>query len=185
MSSSDLDELLALVDDLRFREQRQRELEAEFAAARSNHTPALATFADEPLLMAAVQELPRACVVCFFLPLFERCVLMRKRLGALAGRYPLVSFFEIDATKAPFLVTKLQVKVLPVVVVYAADGSVMDRWVGFERLDPNPEGTLFREAALEEALQALGVITRTRPPPQTASHRQTIRDDGSDSDLDL
>jgi len=51
----------------------------------------------------------------------------------LAKEFLEAKFMHIDAEKCPFFVTKLQVKVLPAVIIFK-DGVATDRIVGFDEL---------------------------------------------------
>jgi len=66
---------------------------------------------------------------------FERCKIMDHHLKIIATTQSSSSckFLRINAEKAPFFVAKLQIKVLPTVLVFR-DGKTIARLVGFEGL---------------------------------------------------
>ena len=67
-------------------------------------------------------------------------------------------FLRINVENAPFLVTKLKVRVLPCVICFV-DGVGIDRVVGFEGLEG---GDRFTTTALEARLLQCGVLTRAK-----------------------
>eukprot|EP00798_Chlamydomonas_sp_ICE-L_P014946 gene14946-21002_t len=100
-------------------------------------------------------------VVChFFHPDFERCKLMDKHIARLAPRFFETRFIKVNAQDCPFFTVKLEIKILPCVVVFKAGVSV-DRIIGFDELGAK-DGMTFETIALENRLLASGVIT----PPQ-------------------
>lgn len=67
-------------------------------------------------------------VIChFYHPEFQRCKIMDKHLTALAPKHFQSKFIKIDVLKAPFFVGKLNVRVLPCVVIFKK-GVAVDRY---------------------------------------------------------
>jgi thiol-disulfide isomerase/thioredoxin len=62
---------------------------------------------------------------------FEKCKVMDRHLADIAGKLMSVRFVKVDVAKAPFLVDKLKVNVLPCLVLFRDDVAV-DRVLGFE-----------------------------------------------------
>lgn len=74
-------------------------------------------------------------VVChFYHQEFEKCKVMDKHLRQIAFDHPETLFVKINADKSPFFCTKLNIQVLPTVLL-SNDGKVFDRVIGFEGLD--------------------------------------------------
>lgn len=73
------------------------------------------------------------CVCHFFHNDFERCKIVDKHLGTLCQKYWQTRFFKVNAEKAPFFISKLQVRMLPAVICFK-DGVMVDRFDGFEEL---------------------------------------------------
>ena len=73
---------------------------------------------------------------------FERCTIMDSRMQEACQLMMNVRFCKIDVQKAPFLVERLKVAVLPCVVLFRNDIAV-DRIVGFEGLVDDPAETAF------------------------------------------
>lgn len=69
---------------------------------------------------------------------FERCKRMTNALAEVAKRRPTWRCIDLRAQEAPFLVTKLGVKVLPCVVVIRG-GIIMDKMIGFEGIGLDPD----------------------------------------------
>lgn len=94
-------------------------------------------------------------VVChFFHEEFETCQVMDKHLKKLTTKYIPVRFVRISASKAPFFVEKLNIRVLPTVVMFK-DGIALDRQVGFEGLSEDDD---FPTEKLERRLHTGGVL---------------------------
>jgi len=71
-------------------------------------------------------------IIChFYHDNFERCKLLDKHLAKTAYDHPETLFIKINAQQAPFIVTKLKIKVLPAIYFFK-DGNVKDMIVGFE-----------------------------------------------------
>ncbi|TFK43421.1 thioredoxin-like protein, partial [Crucibulum laeve] len=123
------------------------------------------------------------CVVHFYHTDFKRCEIMDKHLAKLAPKYFETRFFRVFVENVPWLVEKLQVKVLPCVVCFV-NGVSTDRLIGFEELG---NSDAFNTAVLELRLEAAGVIQKkskndSNPIYQVSnSHRSA----GNDDDFDL
>eukprot|EP01114_Cavostelium_apophysatum_P019549 TRINITY_DN6334_c0_g1_i1.p1 TRINITY_DN6334_c0_g1~~TRINITY_DN6334_c0_g1_i1.p1 ORF type:complete len:220 (-),score=81.96 TRINITY_DN6334_c0_g1_i1:23-607(-) len=89
-------------------------------------------------------------LIChFFHDQFTRCRIMDDHLNILAKKHFEVKFVKMNVEKAPFFVEKLQIKVLPCVIVFILGISV-DRIVGFEELGNTDN---FTTAVLEKRLE--------------------------------
>ena len=136
--SDDEDELLSALDNdptipQAYRAARLQELSTEIShlkALRSESHATVTTLTSEAPLMEAVTSSPLA-LIHFFHPDFTTCKTMDTYLEKLAGLHYEVRFLRIDAREAPFLVTKLGIRVLPCVVGYKG-GVEKGRIVGFE-----------------------------------------------------
>lgn len=71
---------------------------------------------------------------------FERCKIVDKHLSILSQRYLGTRFAKLNAAKTPFFVQKLQIKVLPTIVLFK-NGVAIDRVVGFDELGGNDDFT--------------------------------------------
>lgn len=96
------------------------------------------------------------CVIHFFHKAFERCKIIGKHLNVLAPMYYPVRFLSIDAEKAPFFVEKLQITILPTLVLFK-DGVAVDRVTGFSDLGNRDD---FTTAQLEERLKQSGIMKK-------------------------
>lgn len=97
-------------------------------------------------------------VVHFSHSAFNRCRIMDSHLEALAKKHFDTRFVHVDVEKAPFLVDRLKVRVLPCVIAFV-DGKSVDRIEGFSELG-NTDG--FSTKMLEERLLACGVLLRAK-----------------------
>ena len=71
-------------------------------------------------------------VVChFYHDDFQRCKILDQHLRILAQAHLETRFISINAEKAPFFVERLQIRVLPTLVIFE-DGKAINRVIGFE-----------------------------------------------------
>ncbi len=90
---------------------------------------------------------------------------MDGHLSALASRHLTARFLTMDVQHAPFLVAKLDVRVLPCVIAFVG-GVSAERIVGFEGLGGGGDGfetgdlerRLVRAGALEEGEKGVGDV---------------------------
>ncbi|BGO99332.1 Phosducin-like protein 1 [Rhodotorula toruloides] len=193
-----LEELEAELDDDfdlgGFREKRMLELKAQVDAARrmqeSDYGKLTEIKVEKDLIARTAKE--KRSVVHFFHRDFRRCKIMDAHLEKLAAKHLDTLFLKADVANVPFLVTKLDVKVLPCVIGFV-DGVTKMKLVGFEDL---PGGDAFTTASLELGMQQCEVLSKypgsAAPFP---SVQGTRRDEGGrrrirtgargdDSDLD-
>lgn len=98
-------------------------------------------------------------VAHFFHRDFERCRIMDKHLQELAPRHFGTRFIKVSAPDAPFFVEKLQIRMLPCVVMLV-NGVAVDRIVGFDQLGATDD---FPTSSVERKLLKGGVV---QPPEQ-------------------
>ncbi|EGV66712.1 hypothetical protein PSN45_002670 [Yamadazyma tenuis] len=188
----DDDDLLELLDEddsvlQQYRASRIQQLSQEFKAIDDAHSSgsdfgSVQHFDNEKKLMETVARTDYA-IVHFYQPGFAKCNIMNNKLSLLAEKHLTVKVCSIKAEEAPFLVNKLNVKVLPFVVIYKS-GKELDRLVGFERLGNDPSN--FSYSSLEAMLLRLGVLQRkTINFASTNTGSNTHNDDDEESDLDL
>ncbi|KAH0562992.1 hypothetical protein GP486_002440 [Trichoglossum hirsutum] len=174
-----------------FREQRMQQLHEELARARYMRSQDYGKYAevtDEKQLMDITTS-TKYCVVHFFHTDFRRCQIMSSHLETLAPKHFDTRFIRIDAEKAPFLVTKLKIKILPCVIAFV-EGIAVDRVIGFDGLGHSED--TFTTSDLEQRLLKAGVLQRAKTTdvePRSVQHvkqggpRQQVGDD-SDEDWD-
>ena len=98
-------------------------------------------------------------VVChFFHPDFVRCKVVDKHLSNVCRKYTDTKFIKVNATEAPFFITKLQITVLPCIVMFRG-GIAIDRIVGFDELGGTDD---FPQLRLEKRLADKGIISYKR-----------------------
>ena len=139
------------------REARIQALATELARAKAQRNEGYGTYnqiKDEKNLMEITTS-TKNCIVHFYKPDFNRCRIMDGHLDTLAGVHLEARFLRIDVEHAPFLVTKLGVKVLPCVIAFV-EGVSVDRVVGFEGLGFNLDN--FETGELEKRLVGAGVL---------------------------
>ncbi len=119
----------------------------------------------------------KQCVIHFYHKEFRRCQIMDEHLELLSKKHFKTKFAKIDVENAPFLITKLQVQVLPCLVAFV-NGVSVDRIIGFERLGGDDD---FKTPQLETLLADSGVIVLSQDKTQG---RSTIFGFKEDSDSD-
>ncbi|KAI8384053.1 thioredoxin-like protein [Blakeslea trispora] len=110
---------------------------------------------------------------------FRRCKIMDSHLETLAKKYYDTRFIKIDVQNAPFLVEKLQVRVLPCVMAWI-NGYAQTKIVGFDDLGNTDS---FQTAALELKLLHAGVI-RKKEEGKIAEKKAIFQSNDTDSELE-
>lgn len=189
LSDSDDDNLLEILEGLddeddvmhQLREQRLEQLKKEFRSI-DRATDTLGSdagkvqfFSDEKELMNLVTRTEMA-VVHFFQPSFPKCKAMNDALNQVAEKHLSLSVLAIQADKAPFLVAKLKVKVLPFVVVYTK-GRELTRLVGFDGI---ATGNDVNVELLERKLLECGAINRRTTNYKTIRGKKPIEESDDD-----
>ncbi|KAK9471527.1 thioredoxin-like protein [Dipodascopsis tothii] len=162
-SIKDDDEFLDLIDEddaalQSIRERRMQELQTQMTAARrradSGHGQLSEVKTEKEVL--SISTSTKLTVLLFFHADFKRCEIMQRKLSDLASKHLETRFISVNVENAPFLVTKLNVKVLPCVLGFV-DGMECMRLVGFEKLG-NTDA--FDVRALENQLRKCKLIER-------------------------
>ena len=99
-------------------------------------------------------------LVHFYHADFENCKVIDHHLAILAPRHVECKMMKMDAAKSPFFVQKLQVRVMPTVVVFK-DGVASARLVGFDGLTDDLKAgheNEFKTEVLEGWLAKAGCI---------------------------
>ena len=168
------------------REARVQALASEFARAKSQRNEGYGTYQqikDEKSLLDITTS-TKNCIVHFYKPDFNRCRIMDGHLQLLCEKHLETRFLKMDVEHAPFLVTKLKVKVLPCVIGFV-NGISVERIVGFEGLGV---GDQFESEALERSLVAAGVLDELKVIGsnvfQTSQGRRQGKVDDKDGDDD-
>lgn len=164
-----LQELEAEMDadfDHKYRQRRIEELARELKESKSNANQlrqevsgqdnVITLLSDKEVIDRTLQN--TFTVIHFFNENFQTCRIIDDKLQEISRKHLGVRFFRVDATKTPFLVAKLGLKVLPVLVFYRK-GLEADRVVGLERLSQHGESTHVSKN-LQELLLCNGFISR-------------------------
>ena len=139
------------------REARIQQLSTDLSRARVLRNEGYGVYAelkDEKQAMDVTTS-HKKCVLHFFKSDFNRCRIMDQHLKQLAEQHLEARVCRINVENAPFLVTKLNVKVLPCVIAFV-DGVSVDRIVGFEGLGIGQDS--FETLDLEQGLRRSGVL---------------------------
>ncbi|EIN10415.1 thioredoxin-like protein [Punctularia strigosozonata HHB-11173 SS5] len=186
--------------DAAFREEGiqalRREMEQVKAMKEGGHGRYDEIMNEKEVIRTSANE--AQCVIHFYHHNFKRCQIMDQHLAALAPKYFGTRFLRVFVENVPWLVEKLQIKVLPCVITFV-DGVTRDKLIGFEELGNEDS---FKTAVLELRLSQSGVLQKASEasssnPTYTArggsftvadkrSHklRSSAKDDDSDLDLD-
>ncbi|KAF8941227.1 thioredoxin domain-containing protein C2F3.12c-like protein [Dissophora ornata] len=167
-----------------FREQRIEELKEEVAKRKlvvENDHGSYKDITDEKEVMDVTTK-TKHCLVHFYHSDFRRCMIVDRHLEALAKKHIKTKFVKIKVENAPFLVEKLQVKMLPCVIAFT-DGIAVDRLIGFEELGNTDN---FSTAMLELRYKTAGVIEDDSKNDPRKMKKKSIfgRDYGSDEGTD-
>ncbi|KAG8745771.1 hypothetical protein FRC10_007032 [Ceratobasidium sp. 414] len=147
------------------REKRLEELKAQIAQVRDmreNEHGRLVEITDEKEVIKTSAPMAIYTRLHFYHRDFRRCAIMDKHLEILASRHFKTRFIKVFVENVPWLVEKLDIKVLPCVICFIR-GVSKDRIVGFEELG-NDDG--FKTATLELRLTQSGVIDKPDAPRQ-------------------
>ena len=93
-------------------------------------------------------------VVHFYQKEFQRCRIVDKHFSILASTHVETKFVKINAVEAPFFVTKLKIKVLPLMLLFQ-EGKCVERWTGFDELGGTDD---FSTTVLERKLTQLHML---------------------------
>ena len=95
-------------------------------------------------------------VVChFYHKDFERCKIIDKHLRIIAPNHRETLFVKIDAEKTPFFTAKLNVRVLPTIILFVK-GKAIHRFIGFQDFGMNddfPTINLSRQLVIFKMIQ--------------------------------
>ncbi|PWN50348.1 thioredoxin-like protein [Violaceomyces palustris] len=100
----------------------------------------------------------KTAVIHFYHKDFERCKILNRHLEVLARTHPETLFVKASVLECPFLVQKLEIKVLPCLVSFK-DGVSKDKMIGFEEIGNTDK---FATGALEWRLGRAGVLDPRR-----------------------
>lgn len=175
------------LDQLKKYEQQKREW-LQKGHGQYNEVPGDKEF------FAETRDSPR--LVChFYRDSTFRCKIVDKHLAILAPKHVETKFLKVNAERCHFLIEKLNVRVLPTILL-VKDGKFVDRIIGFDDLGGHDE---FSTEMMEWRIARSGVINYSGdlsvPPGQapkkssTTILKKSIRsrrdlDDDEDSDDD-
>jgi hypothetical protein len=116
------------------REKRMEEMKSEHHEARENLIKGHGKYTEiteSEFLDYVTQSKNVACH--FYHRDFERCKIIDMHLKIIAQLHPECRFITLNVEKAPFFITKLQIKVLPTIVMFI-NGVAVDRTIGFDEI---------------------------------------------------
>lgn len=123
----------------------------------------------------------RFCVVAFFHKDFQRCKIVDMHLEKICREHEEACFVKMDAERCPFFITKLQIQMLPTIIMFI-DGVAADRITGFDELGGVDD---FPTINLTRKLVYSGVIkgkNRKERGEMKISKRNRRGNDSSDED---
>lgn len=165
-------------DDSAYRSARMQQLDREIKSIKqlsTDHGKYL-EIKDEKEVLDVTTKNERV-VVHFFHKDFQRCEIMHRHMETLAQKHIQTRFIKVDVDNVPFLVTKLQIQVLPCVIPFIK-GIGKQRVLGFEGLGDDT----FKTVALELLLLKSGVIRNVRGQADLQRPIMGFPDAESDSD---
>lgn len=170
LDENDIFDELDNFDDSSYRSARLQELSAELKSIKSlspDHGR-YTELKDEKEVLSVTTATERV-VAHFFHHDFQRCKIMDKHLEILAQRHIHTRFVKINVQDCPFLVTRLQIQVLPCVIPFI-NGIGKERILGFEGLG----GDNFSTGTLELTLRKSGVIKSLRGDRELQGTKKSI-----------
>ena len=119
-------------------------------------------------------------VVChFYHKDFERCKIIDKHLQIIAQSHKETLFVKIDAEKTPFFTAKLNIRVLPTIILFVKGKSV-HRFIGFQDFGMNddfPTINLSRQLVIYKMIQP-----KTKAEKGEITIRKAKKDDSDEDD---
>ena len=119
-------------------------------------------------------------VVChFYHKDFERCKIIDKHLQIIAQNHKETLFVKINAEKTPFFTAKLNIRVLPTIILFVKGKSV-HRFIGFQDFGMNddfPTINLSRQLVLFKMIEP-----KTKAEKGEVSIKRGKKDDSDDED---
>lgn len=142
-----------------FRERRMEELKFQMEAAQKMKQSNYGRYTEMKVEKEIIEATAKAkrSVLHFFHRDFRRCKIMDEHLEKLAAKHFDTLFICAEVSNVPFLVNKIDVRVLPCVVGFVGGISKM-KIVGFEELEG---GDHFTTASLELGMIQCEVISST------------------------
>ena len=119
-------------------------------------------------------------VVChFYHKDFERCKIIDKHLRIIAPNHRETLFVKIDAEKTPFFTAKLNVRVLPTIILFIK-GKAVHRFIGFQDFGMNddfPTINLSRQLVIFKMIQP-----KTKAEKGEVTIKRGKKDDSDEDD---
>ena len=119
-------------------------------------------------------------VVChFYHKDFERCKIIDKHLKIIAPEHRETLFVKIDAEKTPFFTAKLNVRVLPTIILFVK-GKAIHRFIGFQDFGMNddfPTINLSRQLVIFKMIQP-----KTKAEKGEVTIKRGKKDDNDEDD---
>lgn len=157
-------------DDSAYRSARMQQLDTELKAIKllSPEHGKYMEIKDEKEVLEITTKTEQV-VAHFFHSDFQRCQIMDRHLEVLSQRHIHTRFIRINVDNVPFLVTKLQIQILPCVIPFVK-GIGKERILGFENLG----GDNFSTGMLEMVLLRSGVIRNLRGNAELGNTKRSI-----------
>lgn len=191
VEKSDSESLQELLEDLEndrefeaLTEKRLEHLQKEFKLIEraveefGDSAGTIHYYSNERELMDAVAK-AETSIVHFYQPTFPRCKAMNNVLELFAEKHLPIQVMAIRAEDASFLVSKLRVKVLPLVLIYKK-GQEVARIVGFEGVGGSEN--IVSLQTLEAYFIQRNVITRTTINTKSVRNKDVTTKDDNDNE---
>ena len=130
-------------------------MKADYEEQQRNRTLGHGTYIEitEQEFLPTVTKTKYVCVA-FFHKDFVRCKIIDMHIQRLVREHEECRFVRLDAERAPFFIEKLQIKMLPTLIMFV-DGIAYDRITGFDELGGSDD---FPTIALTRRLIKGGVL---------------------------
>ncbi|EGG19441.1 phosducin-like protein [Cavenderia fasciculata] len=168
----DDDDELSRIREKRLQELREKSKALQHLSVTSGNYVEI----QEQEFLKAVTGSPNV-VVHFFKEEFQRCKIIDKHLNILAKVHANTTFLKMNAEKAQFFATKLNIRILPTLVFFS-NGIAVDRIVGFEDIGGSDD---FKTEDLAKRIARSGIMelkpTNLQFVTKQEKFYQSIRDE--------
>ena len=116
------------------KEARYEAMKADYEEKQINRTMGCGTYqeiTEEEFLPTVTKT--KYVVVAFFHKDFERCKIVDMHINKIVREHEECRFVRIDAERCPFFIAKLNIQMLPTIIMFQ-DGIALDRICGFDEL---------------------------------------------------
>ncbi|CAI5759388.1 unnamed protein product [Candida verbasci] len=185
IESEDEDDIFKQLEDendtelSKFRESRMQQLSKEFKRINQHESNQITELYNEKELMQLIID--KSLVLIHFYQInFDQCKSLNSVLELMKQNHPTTEIYIIQVENCPFLINKLNLKVLPALFIYK-NGLELDKLIGFTKL-----GNELTYNNLETYLLNYGILNRKSINRTKLNYHSNAKaNDSEGSDLDI